>query len=193
MVRRVIAPLLCLLASGCAAGGSTSGHASLTGKSSAKGKVYLSKMKGGDTSTRLARLRVSPEACEGYDLTPEHKPLDQSRLRAHLDSVGIEYTVQLERDDLHIFRVRVDNQEASLRVATLKSATEAGRHLHEALLEHGKGYWGVHRGNVAVLAPAGSPPDAIGFAQRTGLLCWGVFTQAGRDDNFAIPGAYFEL
>jgi hypothetical protein len=61
------------------------------------------------------------------------------------------------------------------------------------LLEHGSGAWGVHRSNLAVLGPAGSHADDVTFAAKTKLACWGVFTIAGRDDTFVVPGGYTEI
>jgi len=147
----------------------------------------------GDRSTPLARQRFKPNVCSGYDLTPEKQLLTIDALKSHLKERAIEFTITPERDDLHLFDLKLEGDKAQLRVATLKSPREAGRHLNQALLEHGQGYWGVHRGNLAVLAPSGSLNETSGFAVKTGLLCWGVFTQAGRDDTFAIPGGYFEL
>lgn len=148
---------------------------------------------GGDRSTGLAKLRFKENTCNGYDLSPEKDLLTIDSLKAHLRYRAISFTVTPERDDLHLFDLDIKGEKAQLRVATLKSSREAGRHLHTALLEHGQGYWGVHRGNLAVLAPAGSANETTGFAIKTGLLCWGVYTQAGRDDTFVIPGGYFEL
>jgi hypothetical protein len=82
---------------------------------------------------------------------------------------------------------------ARLRVAVLPNAQLAGRELHEALLEHGPGSWGVHRSNLAVLAPIGSPDQVVAFATKTQLACWGVITTSGRDDTFVITGGYTEL
>ena len=79
-----------------------------------------------------------------------------------------------------------------LRVAILPDAPAAGRDLHEAILQHGTGSWGVHRGNLAVLAPIGDPDEIVSFAAKTKLACWGVLTLAGRDDSFVTPGGYFE-
>ena len=79
------------------------------------------------------------------------------------------------------------------RVAVLADAGEAGRDLHLALLEHGKGRWGVHRSNLAVLGPEGTYDDIVAFAARSKLACWGVLTIVGLDDTFVIPGGYAEL
>ncbi len=178
----------------CSGGCSAQGKLSLSGASAKAGADQIEVRKGGgDRSTRLSRLRVEEAVCREDDLTPEKNPLTISDLKKYFTSRSIPFSVNPERDDLHLFDVEVDGEKAQLRVATLGSAHEAGRHLHQALLEHGKGYWGVHRGNLAILAPSGSPEEGIGFASKSGLLCWGVYTQAGRDDSFAVPGGYFEL
>jgi hypothetical protein len=64
--------------------------------------------------------------------------------------------------------------------------------LHEGILQHGQGSWGLHRANLAVLGPIGSAEDDLRFAAKLNLPCWGVFTIAGLDDTFVIPGAYLE-
>jgi len=147
----------------------------------------------GGSSWELGVVRLKDEVCSGVDLAPEKRLLSQQDLRAHLDAKGISYTVSVERDDLHLFDVDLHGQKARLRVATLDTEREAGRHLHQALLEHGQGYWGVHRGNLAVLGPEAGVDAAVGFALETGLACWGVLTGAGRDDTFVIAGGYSEL
>jgi len=75
----------------------------------------------------------------------------------------------------------------------LDNADQAGSELHEALLQHGEGAWGVHRSNLAALIPTGPYTEALAFAAKTKLACWGVFTAAGTDDTFVVPGGYFEL
>jgi hypothetical protein len=44
-----------------------------------------------------------------------------------------------------------------------------------------------------VLGPIGSLQDDLTFAAKTKLTCWGMFMTAGRDDTYAVPGAYREL
>jgi hypothetical protein len=61
------------------------------------------------------------------------------------------------------------------------------------MLQHGAGSWGVRRSNLAVLGPIGTMQDDLAFAGKTKLACWGVFSMAGRDDTFAVPGGYREL
>ena len=62
-----------------------------------------------------------------------------------------------------------------------------------SLLQHGPGWWGVRRANLAVLAPKTSLHDAAAFALKFKLVCWGMFTIAGNDDAYVVPGPYAEL
>jgi hypothetical protein len=164
------------------------------------------KMSGGNASAHvestgashgdLGDVRFKSNTCEGVDTKPEYGVLDEKALLAFLKSQNIEATTERARNDL----VYVDlanagtTEKVRLRVAILKSSTDAGNELHTAVLQHGPGSWGVRRANLAVLAPvAASPDDAIAFAAKTKLACWGVFTIAGRDDTFVVGGAYAEL
>jgi hypothetical protein len=146
-----------------------------------------------EKTSRLGEARYRAEVCRGYDLTPEAAPLTTDALKEHLAQKSLAYKVRVERPDLHLFDVVVGGRTVELRVATLEDRAAAGRHLHSALLEHGKGFWGVHRGNLAVLGPPGSVKDVLAFGAATGLACFGVLTVAGRDDTFVVPGGYFEF
>jgi hypothetical protein len=137
--------------------------------------------------------RYLAEACEGVELAPERRELTIAALEEHLRERGVTFRMRMERPDLHLYDIEVDGQTLQLRVATLDSARAAGRHLHLALLEHGMGYWGVHRSNLAILGPPGAVEDVLALGLETGLACFGVMTLAGRDDTFAVPGAYFEF
>ncbi len=141
----------------------------------------------------LGTLRLAPEACEGHDLKPTFATLGAQDLKAFLDKQGIAYESTKARSDLEYLDLTEGSQKIRLRVATLDTARAAGRDLHEALLEHGPGSWGVHRSNIAVLGPVASTDSAIDFSLRTKLACWGVLTVAGRDDNFVVSGGYTEL
>lgn len=187
--KRLTAALALVFMGGCSGGGK------LSVKASNEGKVHEIRPSGdsGDSATRLSRLRVKEGACAEYDLTPEQQTLSVQALKSHLNTAGIDFSVQIERDDLHLFDISSGGSKARLRVAVLPHPRQAGRHLHQALLEHGSGYWGVHRSNIAILGPQASAKSAVQFATSTGLACWGVLTIAGRDDSFAIPGGYFEL
>lgn len=148
------------------------------------------------SSMELHGLRVQPATCQGVaEMRPEYTLLDESSLIRFLQARGFEVRRTRARSDL----VYVDLMNAGgdgplrLRVAVLPSAQAAGRELHEAILEHGPGSWGVHRSNLAVLAPIGTPEQLVAFATKTQLACWGVLTLAGRDDSFVVPGGYTEL
>jgi hypothetical protein len=79
-------------------------------------------------------------------------------------------------------------------VATLASAKEAGDELHRAILQNGKGSWGVHRANLAILGPIGDVGDIVALSAKTKFACWGVLTIAkNKDDAYVVPGAYREL
>ena len=107
----------------------------------------------------------------------------------------LDVRVERPRSDLTYLIVTGAGTESPvrLRVAILKNADEAGRELHEAILQHGPGSWGVRRSNLAVLGPIGTLEDDLTFAAKTKLSCWGMFMTAGRDDTYAVPGAYREL
>lgn len=142
-----------------------------------------------------ATARLKPEVCRD---TPEDKPetgmLDASDLVSFLERQGLHATVTRERPDLvYVDLSGVSNDPIRLRVAILPSAYAAGNDLHHAILQHGPGSWGVHRSNLAVLAPIGSMDQILELAGRTKLACWGVLTVAGLDDDFVVPGGYMEF
>lgn len=177
----------------CACGGGASGKVSLSSASASASSERLESSHGSGPSGRERNSRFAEDACAGVDLKPETKRLSVADVRRVLDEHGLRYQIKRERGDLDVFTVDAHGEKVELRVATLKTAREAGRHLHHALLEHGMGYWGVHRSNLAILGSPGSPQEAAGFALESGLACWGVFTRADRDETFVIPGGYFEL
>ncbi|HEX3595744.1 MAG TPA: hypothetical protein VHU80_11595 [Polyangiaceae bacterium] len=143
----------------------------------------------------LGRSRFLPGVCAGEDLAPDYGHLDENQVVQFLERQHMD--VRLERPRADLSYVVISGAGASspvrLRVAILADADQAGRDLHEAILQHGEGSWGVHRSNVAILGPIASEEDALAFAAQTKLACWGVFTIAGRDDTFVVPGAYVEL
>jgi hypothetical protein len=156
---------------------------------------YARDRDGGEPSGDIEALRFRPGLCSDGELRPEYAPLDETHLIAFLARHRIPLQIERPRADLiYLVLSGVGTERpVRLRVAVLGSADEAGRELHEALLQHGTGAWGVHRSNLAVLGPVGDPEDDIAFAARTKLACWGVFTVAGLDDAFVVPGAYTEL
>src|SRR5262249_59615197 len=121
--------------------------------------------------------------------------LTEANLIEFLSRQQYDVRVERPRSDLVYLNVTGAGTEGPvrLRVAILKSSAEAGRELHEAILQHGPGSWGVHRSNLAVLAPIGDADEVVSFAVKTKLACWGVLTMAGLDDTFVVPGGYLEL
>lgn len=147
-------------------------------------------------SMEPGEARLRPEVCEGVaENRPEKSALDEKALASFLERQGLQTTMVRERPDL----VYVDVSNAGsdkpvrLRVAVLADSHAAAADLHKALLEHGSGSWGVHRGNLAVLAPIGSMDQIVEFAGKYKLACWGVLTVSGRDDDFVVPGGYMEF
>jgi hypothetical protein len=144
----------------------------------------------------LGEARLLPAVCTGTPLTPETGTLDETAFVGFLKSKGLPTRIEKARTDLFYVEAQVNpetDQWVRLRVAILNTPEQAGRELHEAVLQHGMGAWGVHRGNLAVLGPAGSVDDIVRFAAKTKISCWGVLTVAGADDAFVIPGNYREL
>lgn len=138
---------------------------------------------------------LQDRVCRGVDLRPEARTLDEIALVDFLGRRGIPVEVSHARSDLAYVDIPSGSGGARvrLRVARLASSTEAAEELHHALDEHGRGAWGVHRGNLAVLATAGDRERVVSFAARTGLACWGVLTVEGGDGAFVVPGGYAEL
>lgn len=150
---------------------------------------------GGAPTFEPNRFRLKGSVCEGHDTAPVlDEVLDERSLLDHLAAAKLQVKVQKARADL----IYVDVLDAGtvapvrLRLAVLKSRLAAGRELHEAIQQHGRGSFGFHRGNLAVLAPVAPMEDALAFTLRTQLACWGVLTMAAADDDFVVAGGYAE-
>ena len=146
--------------------------------------------------TSLGRVHLRPSVCVGVDITPASDTLDAEALAGFLRARGYPVHVTRARTDLTYVEVQAGptgEDRIRLRVAVLPSSLQAGEELHRAVLEHGSGWWGVHRSNLAVLAPRGDVERILAFASKTGLACWGVLTVAGGDDAYVVPGGYREL
>ncbi|HET9958727.1 MAG TPA: hypothetical protein VFQ61_29745 [Polyangiaceae bacterium] len=158
-------------------------------------RSFVQDRSGGAPTEDLSRLRFRPELCQGEDLRPETATLDELHLVRFLEKQGIDVRVERPRADLTYLLISGQGTQTPIRVrvAILTDADAAGRELHEAMLQHGPGSWGVHRSNLAVLGPIGEPADNMTFAAKTKLACWGVFSVTGTDDAFTVPGAYREL
>jgi hypothetical protein len=184
----VLASGFAVLASGLFGGCAPSGAARLVTKSgeNAAGNIRTNDVESPNASadTSLGGFVIKPEACAGIDMRPDYAPLSVGHFEAFLTAQNISFQRIRARDDLHYLDSTIDGEGVRFRVATLTSPRDAARDLYEALLQHGKGAWGVHRSNLAVLI--------VGFAVRTKLACWGVLGAAGRDDAFVVPGGYYE-
>lgn len=158
-------------------------------------RTYVTDRSGGAPSEDLESLRFRPGLCDGEDLRPETNRLTEEHIIAFLQRQGVDIRIERMRADLvYLNLTGVGTQSpVRMRVAILKSKEEAGRELHEGILQHGPGSWGVHRNNIAILGPVGTLEDDLRFAGRLKLPCWGVFTVAGTDDTFVVPGGYLEL
>ena len=144
----------------------------------------------------LGDMRLVPAVCTGIETKPDYATLDENAIVTFLKARGLPTRLERARADLIYVEVQINpdtDEWARLRVAVLQSPEQAGRELHDAILQHGPGSWGIHRANLAVLGPEGSVPDIIAFAAKTKLSCWGVLTIGGRDDDFVVPGNYREL
>jgi len=147
-----------------------------------------------DPAISLNGVMVRDEVCEGLEFGTETRPLAQDALARFLVSVEATQAGQVKaRGNLYWFEFPGEEGSVRLRLAVLGDAEEAADELHRALLEHGPGWWGLRRSNLSILAPKASLDDAMGFAVKYKLVCWGMMSYAGLDDVYVIPGPYMEL
>jgi hypothetical protein len=150
-----------------------------------------------DPEIAFNRVKVGPQACEKVDTHPMTGRLNQEDFSRFLEAQGVKIEPRKARDNLYWFDVP-NGQEAPknfvrLRLAVLEDVPHASADLHQSVLEHGPGWWGVRRSNLAILAPKTSLREALSFAIKYKLVCWGVFTYSGLDDAYVVPGPYAEL
>jgi hypothetical protein len=143
------------------------------------------------------RFKFAPEACTGIDTHVITAPLTQDDLTRFLEKQGVHIAPKKARGNLYWFDVPNGKDDGKgfvrLRLAVLEDPILAAADLHQSLLEHGPGWWGVRRGNLALLAPKAGLSEAAAFALKYKLVCWGVFTYAGNDDAYVVPGPYAQL
>ena len=160
-------------------------------------KAYVTKAPGGPSGSAAnpVGLRFKPGLCDAQELVPDGRQLTEAHIIEFLNRQQLDVRIERPRTDLIYLVVSGAGTDVPvrLRVAILKNADEAGGELHNALLQHGPGAWGVRRSNLAVLGQSGSLDDDLTFAAKTRLSCWGMFMTAGRDDTYAVPGGYREL
>ena len=184
----------CLLVAASLAGGGC-GSPMLRMTSGTDWHSFVRHRSGGPATTDLDAIRFRPGLCDADELRPDYARLDETSILRFLERQRIDARIERPRADLMYVNVGGAGTERPirLRVAILASADEAGRELNEGILQHGPGSWGVRRSNLAVLGPVGTTGDDIAFAGVTKLACWGMFTIAGTDDTFVVPGGYSEL
>jgi hypothetical protein len=162
--------------------------------------AYMTTPGGGDRfakgSLELGQVHLRPEVCDGVqENKPDTTRLDENALVGFLQRQGFQTTIIRARANLVYVDVTKSSgdQPVRLRVAVLDDNRAAAQDLHNAVLQHGEGSWGVHRSNLAVLAPIGSIDQILEFAGQSKLACWGVLTVSAQDDDFVIPGGYMEF
>lgn len=193
-MRKWIIGCITLSAAACSVSGGAQLNSQPTGKSASQVRdVNPDDLTRGAEGSGLENMRFRSEVCQGVELRPDYAHLTAEHFLGQLKAAGLEYSVEKAREDLIYVDVKTGAETSRFRVATLASAPDAGRHLHEAILQHGPGAWGVHRSNLAVLGPIGGVEQVVEFAATTKLCCWGVLTVAGRDDAFVVPGGYLEF
>jgi hypothetical protein len=145
----------------------------------------------------LQTFRVRDDVCKGIDTSTQTKTLSYDDLSRHLRSIKAPNIEIKARGNLYWFDFPgadpEDGDIVRLRLAVLEDAKEAAIELHKSLLEHGPGWWGLRRSNLSVLAPKAGTAEAMAFAIRWKLICWGMFEKAAADDVMVIPGPYMEL
>jgi hypothetical protein len=150
-----------------------------------------------DPPIAFNRVKIAPQACDKLDTHTITGRLNQEDFSRFLEAQGVKIEPRKARDNLYWYDF--PNGEAPpknfvrLRLAVLEDSPHASADLHQSILEHGPGWWGVRRSNLAVLAPRVGLRDALAFALKYKLPCWGLFTYGGLDDAYVVPGPYGEL
>lgn len=140
-------------------------------------------------------FKVKADACEGVDTYTSTSTLSADDLSRFLQAQGVIVEEIKARGNLFWFQFAGDDEDTKvrLRLAVLDDAKQAADELHKSLLQHGPGWWGLRRSNLSVLAPKTSLTEAMGFASKYKLHCWGVIWMAGLDDVYVVAGPYAEL
>ncbi len=147
-----------------------------------------------DPSVSFGAFRVRPEACQGIDTHSITQKLGQDDFARLLEHEGVKVEAKKARGNLYWYDFPTgEGGFVRLRLAVTDDASTGAKYLHESLLEHGPGWWGLRRSNLAILAPKASLREGLSFAIKHKLVCWGMFTMAGNDDAYVVPGPYTEL
>lgn len=147
-----------------------------------------------DPSVTLGAFKFAPATCQGIDVHAQTAPLTADDFSVFLEKQGTKVTPLSARPDLYWYDFPNGKEGGKLRarLAILPSAALAAKDLHDSVLDHGPGWWGVRRSNLALLMPKAGLGEALGFTVKHKLMCWGIFTYAGRDDAYVVPGPYSE-
>lgn len=158
-------------------------------------KQLLSPENRDDPSISLGSFKFRSTACEGIDTHAVTATLTQDAFTRFLQSQGAQFPAVKARGNLYWYEMPGDDEGETvrLRLAVLDNPEAAAQELHQSLLEHGPGWWGVRRSNLAILAPKASLGEAVAFALRYKLVCWGVFMWSDVDDVYVVAGPYAEL
>ncbi len=151
-----------------------------------------------EPSVSLTHFKFSKKSCEGIDTRMALADLDQEDLTRFFAARGLNLKPRKARGDLYWYEItsQEEGEEPEvlrLRLAVLKDRFAAAKDLHDSLLQHGPGWWGLRRGNLALLAPKSDLGNAVRFAVKYKLQCWGSFTYAGVDDAYVVSGGYTEF
>jgi hypothetical protein len=140
------------------------------------------------------QFKFKPDLCKGIDTHTITQPITQEDFNRFLESAGVATPPKKARGNLHWYDFPNDSGGfVRLRLAVLADAASASKDLSMSLHEHGPGWWGLRRSNLAILAPKATLSEAVGFAVKHKLVCWGMFTIAGNDDAYVVPGPYMQL
>ncbi len=151
-----------------------------------------------EPSISVSNFKFAPRTCDGIDTRMALQDLDQEDLTRFFAARGLNLKPRKARGDLYWYEItsQEEGEEPTvlrLRLAVLPDRYAAAKDLHDSLLQHGPGWWGVRRGNLALLAPKASLTNALRFAVKYKLQCWGAFTYAGVDDAYVVAGGYTEF
>jgi hypothetical protein len=147
-----------------------------------------------DPSVTLGAFKFAPSICQGIDVHAQTAPLTPDDFAVFLEKQGTKVTPVAARPDLYWFDFPngQDKGRVRARLAILTSSALAAKDLHDSVLDHGPGWWGLRRSNLALLMPKADLDEALAFTIKHKLMCWGIFTYAGRDDAYVVPGPYSE-
>lgn len=154
----------------------------------------------GDPSISLNGFVIKDDVCKDIDTHPITQKLSPDDFARYLEARGIKIEPRKARDNLYWFDFPSGEAKdgepppfVRLRLAVLRDQFAASRDLHESLLDHGPGWWGLRRSNLAILAPKTDLSTALGFALKHKLVCWGMFAYSGTEDIYVVPGPYTQL